>query len=129
MPTTLHWGQTRTGGFEGGYEWPHVRVGDLVLFKFRGISRDPVDHVGIYAGDGITIEATRPPARPALRTTAAPYTNASVRPTRSDHRERRRQWTHDRVHRRAQPQRLVHEGVAPRVPAGPQPCRRVAVAP
>lgn len=37
------------------------RPGDLVLFKWPGISHDPVDHVGLYVGRGATIEGNTSP--------------------------------------------------------------------
>jgi len=55
-PSIISMAKTRTGGFEGWHAWSDRKPGDLVLFKFPGVSRDPCDHVGIYAGDDETIE-------------------------------------------------------------------------
>lgn len=55
-PSILSAAHSRTGGYEGFYAWKDRRPGDLVLMRFPGGSRDPVHHVGIYVGDGITIE-------------------------------------------------------------------------
>jgi hypothetical protein len=37
------------------------RPGDFVFFKWPGVSRDLCDHVGVYAGDGKTIEGNTSP--------------------------------------------------------------------
>jgi hypothetical protein len=55
-PSIISLAKTRTGGFEGWHPWSERARGDLVLFKFPGVSRDPCDHVGIYAGQDLTIE-------------------------------------------------------------------------
>jgi len=55
-PSILAAAHARTGGYEGFYAWKDRKPGDLVLFRFPGGSRDPVHHVGIYLGDGYTIE-------------------------------------------------------------------------
>jgi len=55
-PNIISLAKTRTGGFEGWHSWSERQVGDLVLFKFPGTSRDPCDHVGVYAGNDETIE-------------------------------------------------------------------------
>ncbi len=55
-PNIISYAKTRTNGFGSWHPWPQRRPGDLVLFKFPGVSRDPCDHVGVYAGDDWTIE-------------------------------------------------------------------------
>jgi hypothetical protein len=55
-PSIISLAKTRTGGFDSWQPWSERERGDLVLFKFPGVSRDPCDHVGIYAGDDHTIE-------------------------------------------------------------------------
>jgi hypothetical protein len=54
-PNIYAWARSRTAGFEDFYEWKDRQLGDLVLFKFSS-GGDIVQHVGIYAGNGITIE-------------------------------------------------------------------------
>jgi hypothetical protein len=54
-PNILNWARSHTNGFEGLHSWQQAKLGDLILMDF-GESRDPVEHVGIYAGDGRTIE-------------------------------------------------------------------------
>ena len=51
-PNIANYARAHTGGFAGFYKWTERQPGDLVLFKFPGVSRDPVDHVGILDGDG-----------------------------------------------------------------------------
>src|SRR4051812_23966110 len=46
-PNIISYAKTRTAGFAGWHPWAERAVGDLVLFKFPGISHDPCDHVGI----------------------------------------------------------------------------------
>jgi hypothetical protein len=55
-PNILAWARSGTAGFEGLHKWDNARPGDLVLMRFPGGSRDPVHHVGIYEGKGVTIE-------------------------------------------------------------------------
>jgi cell wall-associated NlpC family hydrolase len=55
-PSILAAAHARTGGFAGFYPWKARKKGDLVLMRFPGGNSDPVHHVGIYAGDGFTIE-------------------------------------------------------------------------
>jgi hypothetical protein len=37
------------------------KPGDLVFFKFPGVSSDFCDHVGVYVGDGVTVEGNTSP--------------------------------------------------------------------
>jgi hypothetical protein len=55
-PNILAWARNRTGGFQGFHPWSDRKRGDLVLMRFPGSGPDPVHHVGIYVGDGTTIE-------------------------------------------------------------------------
>ena len=51
-PNIANYARARTGGFSGLHSWGDRKPGDLVLFKFPGVSHDPVDHVGILDADG-----------------------------------------------------------------------------
>jgi hypothetical protein len=54
-PNILSWARSRTGGFDGLYPFAQAKPGDLVLMRFTS-GGDPVQHVAIYAGHGVTIE-------------------------------------------------------------------------
>lgn len=50
----------RRGGYKGFYAWSQRQEGDLVLFRFPGSSAT-ADHVGIYIGNGKTVEGNTSP--------------------------------------------------------------------
>lgn len=50
-PNIANYARAGTGGFASLDKWADRKPGDLVLFKFPGVSRDPVDHVGILDSD------------------------------------------------------------------------------
>jgi hypothetical protein len=55
------------------------KPGDLILFKWPGVSSAPCDHVGMLDHDRVhTIEGNTSRATPARRTTAAASTAATV---------------------------------------------------
>jgi hypothetical protein len=56
-PNLLAWASAGINGFERLAHWDTRQPGDLVLFKWPGVSGDPCDHVGILRGDNLhTIE-------------------------------------------------------------------------
>lgn len=56
-PNIENYGRVRTGGFDRVVSYADRKPGDLVLFKWPGISRDFCDHVGIVDTDNVhTIE-------------------------------------------------------------------------
>jgi hypothetical protein len=56
-PNIRSYGATRTGGFDSLHSWDGRQPGDLILFKWPGISSDFCDHVGILDADRVhTIE-------------------------------------------------------------------------
>lgn len=50
-PNLYAWAVSRTHGLNGLYPWSERQPGDLVLFKFPGVSHDVCDHVGILDAD------------------------------------------------------------------------------
>jgi hypothetical protein len=51
-PNIIGYARAKTGGFEGWYSWSRRKPGDLILFKWPGVSSAPCDHVGILDEDG-----------------------------------------------------------------------------
>lgn len=46
-PNIVSYAKTHTGQFKGWYGWSERKPGDLILFKWPGVSRAVCDHVGI----------------------------------------------------------------------------------
>lgn len=56
-PNIVSYAKTRQGGFASWESWTNRKPGDLILFKWPGVSRAVCDHVGILDTDGAhTIE-------------------------------------------------------------------------
>lgn len=56
-PNIINYAKTGTGGFESWHPWSERQPGDLVLFKWPGISSAPCDHVGLCVDEhGHTLE-------------------------------------------------------------------------
>lgn len=50
-PNIIGYGISRTGGMKGRYRWAEREPGDLIVYKFPGVSNDAADHVGILDYD------------------------------------------------------------------------------
>lgn len=58
-PSIKYYAETGTGGFHKGVvSYDNAQVGDIPLFKFPGVSSDPVDHTGVVVNirPGGTVE-------------------------------------------------------------------------
>lgn len=56
-PNIINYAKSGTGGFVSWHPWSKRKPGDLVLFKWPGVSSAPCDHVGMLDDDRVhTIE-------------------------------------------------------------------------
>jgi hypothetical protein len=51
-PNIISYAKTATGGFASWHPWGGRKPGDLILFKWPGVSNAACDHVGILDSDG-----------------------------------------------------------------------------
>lgn len=54
-PQVVQWGRAGTYGLHA-VPATQRRAGDFIYFKWPGVSRDFCDHVGVYLGNGLTVE-------------------------------------------------------------------------
>jgi hypothetical protein len=88
-PTVVQWAREAKFGLKI-VAFKDLRVGDFVFYKWPGVSHDFCDHVGVYAGNGKTVEGNTSPGNTGsqnngggvfLRQRGAANVVACVRPT------------------------------------------------